>query len=56
MTSPRGLGVALASLTSILLVVAWLAVTLRVAVRKSIKAYWLDDTFMVIGLVGSIDL
>ncbi|KAF2649582.1 hypothetical protein K491DRAFT_721527 [Lophiostoma macrostomum CBS 122681] len=50
MTTPRDVGLALAIISSILLISAWVTVALRVLVRRSIAAYGLDDTFMVGGL------
>lgn len=55
MTTPRDVGLGLAIVSSILMAFAWVTVALRVCVRKSVKAYGLDDTFMAGGLVSAVD-
>jgi hypothetical protein len=52
--TPRNVALGLAIVSSILLTTAWISVTLRVLVRRSIKGYGLDDTFMVGGLVSRV--
>lgn len=53
MVEPKGTGVTLLYVSSVLMAVSWLTVLARLSVRRWLKpeAMGMDDYFMVIGLV-----